>query len=75
MSHHFFMGAINKSNNTYEYPKIANKKYKYKCPECEKMLFLETVKLNNLILLTINQIIRVLTTNDQANHKYIRKLK
>lgn len=36
MSHHFFMGAINKLNNTYEYPKIANKKNKYKCPECEK---------------------------------------
>ena len=36
MSSHFFMGAINKTNNNHEYPKIASKKYKYKCPECEK---------------------------------------
>jgi len=30
------MGAINKTTNKYEYPKIANKINKYKCPFCEK---------------------------------------
>jgi len=30
------MGAINKSTNNYEYPKIANKKNCYKCPSCER---------------------------------------
>ena len=36
MSNHFSMGAINKTTNQYEYPKIANKINKYKCPFCEK---------------------------------------
>ena len=36
MSSHFSMGAINKTTNKYEYPKIANKINKYKCPFCEK---------------------------------------
>jgi hypothetical protein len=36
MAYHFSMGAINKDTNNYEYPKIANKKYKYSCPCCEK---------------------------------------
>jgi hypothetical protein len=36
MSNHFSMGAINKLINQYEYPKIANKINKYKCPFCEK---------------------------------------
>ena len=36
MSNHFSMGAINKTTNNYEYPKIANKINKYKCPFCEK---------------------------------------
>jgi len=36
MSNHFSMGAINKTTNKYEYPKIANKINKYKCPFCEK---------------------------------------
>jgi hypothetical protein len=36
MSNHFSMGAINKSTDKYEYPKIANKSNKYKCPFCEK---------------------------------------
>lgn len=36
MQNHFSMGAINKATNTYEYPKIANKINKYKCPSCEK---------------------------------------
>ena len=35
MSYHFSMGAINKSTNNYEYPKIADKKNCYKCPSCE----------------------------------------
>jgi hypothetical protein len=30
------MGAINKNTNDYEYPKIASKENKYKCPCCEK---------------------------------------
>jgi hypothetical protein len=34
MTNHFFMGAINKLTNKYEYPKIADKKNLYKCPEC-----------------------------------------
>jgi hypothetical protein len=36
MSNHFYMGAINKLTNDYEYPKIADKNNKYKCPNCEK---------------------------------------
>jgi len=36
MSYHFFMGAINKLTNEYEYPKIAEKGNKYMCPECKK---------------------------------------
>jgi competence CoiA-like predicted nuclease len=36
MSNHFSMGAINKTTTKYEYPKIANKINKYKCPFCEK---------------------------------------
>jgi hypothetical protein len=37
MSNHFSMGAINKTTNKYEYPRIATKgKNKYKCPCCEK---------------------------------------
>lgn len=36
MSNHFYMGAINKLTNDYEYPKIADRNNKYKCPNCEK---------------------------------------
>lgn len=36
MSNHFSMGAINKETLKYEYPKIASKNNKYKCPSCEK---------------------------------------
>ena len=36
MSYHFSMGAINKKTLKYEYPKIANKINKYKCPSCDK---------------------------------------
>jgi hypothetical protein len=36
MSYHFSMGAINKKTNNYEYPQIATKENKYKCPSCDK---------------------------------------
>jgi hypothetical protein len=36
MTTHFSMGAINKETSKYEYPKIASKKNKYKCPSCDK---------------------------------------
>ena len=36
MSYHFSMGSINKSTNNYEYPQIAIKENKYKCPSCDK---------------------------------------
>ena len=36
MSNHLSMGAINKTTNQHEHPKIANKINKYKCPSCEK---------------------------------------
>ncbi len=36
MTTHFYMGAINKITNNYEYPQIANKNNKYKCPSCDK---------------------------------------
>lgn len=35
------LGAINKNNNQYVYPSIANKKDKYECPECNKELILK----------------------------------
>lgn len=35
MINHFFMGALNKLTNKYEYPTIANKMNSYKCPECD----------------------------------------
>jgi hypothetical protein len=36
MSNHFYMGALNTSTNNYEYPIMANKINKYKCPDCLK---------------------------------------
>jgi hypothetical protein len=39
------MGAINKNTNDYEYPKIANKKYKYKCPCCEQDVIFKNGKI------------------------------
>jgi hypothetical protein len=45
MSYHFSMGAINKHTNNYEYPKIADKKYKYKCPCCEKDVIFKNGKI------------------------------
>jgi hypothetical protein len=39
------MGAINKSTNKYEYPKIANKTNKYKCPFCEKNVIFRNGKI------------------------------
>jgi hypothetical protein len=46
MSNHFSMGAINKITNKYEYPKIANKINKYKCPSCEKDVIFRNGKIN-----------------------------
>ena len=45
-SYHFSMGAINKSTNNYEYPKIANKKNKYNCPSCENGVIFRHGKIN-----------------------------
>jgi hypothetical protein len=46
MSSHFPTGAINKNTNKYEYPKIANKINKYKCPSCEKDVIFKSGKIN-----------------------------
>lgn len=40
MSHILSLGAINKLTGEYVYPKIANKKDEYICPECNKDLIL-----------------------------------
>jgi uncharacterized protein YkuJ len=40
MNHIISLGAINKSTGEYVYPKIANKKDEYVCPECDKDLIL-----------------------------------
>lgn len=45
MFNHFSMGAINKITNRYEYPKIANKSNKYKCPFCEKNVIFRNGKI------------------------------
>ena len=45
MSNHFSMGAINKSTNNYEYPKIAVKNNKYKCPSCDKDIIFRNGKI------------------------------
>ena len=50
MSYHFSMGAINKHTNNYEYPKIADKKYKYKCPCCEKDVIFKNGKVVDRIV-------------------------
>ena len=34
------LGAINKQTSEYVYPKIANKKDEYSCPDCRKDLIL-----------------------------------
>jgi hypothetical protein len=36
MASHFFMGAINKHSNVYEYPSKASKANKYICPDCKR---------------------------------------
>jgi hypothetical protein len=46
MSNHFSMGAINKNTNSYEYPKIANKINKYKCPFCDKEVIFRNGSIN-----------------------------
>jgi hypothetical protein len=40
MSHILSLGAINTLTGEYVYPRIANKKDKYHCPECKKELIL-----------------------------------
>ena len=40
MTHLLSLGAINKLTGEYVYPKIANKKDEYICPECNKDLIL-----------------------------------
>ena len=40
MTHVLSLGAINTLTDEYVYPRIANKKDKYHCPECEKELIL-----------------------------------
>lgn len=39
-------GAINKNTNKYEYPDTANKKDKYKCPDCYKDVLFRKGKVN-----------------------------
>lgn len=46
MTIHFFMGAINKNTNEYEYPKIANKKFNYECPHCNLNVIFKKGKIN-----------------------------
>jgi len=45
MSLHFSMGAINKTTNKYENPKIAKKTNKYKCPCCERDVIFKNGKI------------------------------
>ena len=45
MSVHFSMGAINIDTEDYEYPKIANKSNKYKCPFCDKKVMFRNGKI------------------------------
>ena len=40
MTHFLSLGAINKQTGEYVYPKIANKKDEYVCPDCNKELIL-----------------------------------
>jgi uncharacterized protein YkuJ len=40
MTHNLSLGAINKQTGEYVYPKIANKKDDYICPDCNKELIL-----------------------------------
>jgi len=40
------MGAININTNKYEYPIIANKANKYKCPSCERDVIFRNGKIN-----------------------------
>ena len=40
MTHILSLGANNKQTREYVYPKIANKKDEYVCPDCNKDLIL-----------------------------------
>jgi hypothetical protein len=45
MSKHFSMGAINIQSQLYEYPLIASKEHKYKCPECGRRVIFRKGKI------------------------------
>jgi hypothetical protein len=45
MSKLFSFGALNKQNNKYESPFFADKKNKYKCPECDKDVMFKNGKI------------------------------
>ena len=45
MTTHFSMGAINKETSNYEYPKMASKQNKYKCPSCDKNVIFRNGKI------------------------------
>jgi hypothetical protein len=47
MKHKLYLGALNKLTGEYVYPKIANKKDNYICPECNKDLILVQGKIRN----------------------------
>lgn len=42
---HFYLGAINKNTNLYEYPSFAVKNNNYSCPECKKDVILKKGKI------------------------------
>ena len=46
MARHLSMGGINKSTNQYEYPEIAEKTNKYKCPDCYKDIIFKKGSIN-----------------------------
>jgi len=45
MSTHFSMGAINTMSQLYEYPLIASKLNKYKCPDCDRSVIFKKGKI------------------------------
>lgn len=45
MSRHFSMGSINIQSGLYEYPFIASKEHKYKCPECGRRVIFRKGKI------------------------------
>lgn len=43
---HFYLGALNKDTNLYEYPSIALKSNKYFCPECKNDVIIKKGNIN-----------------------------